>query len=83
MTDNLINSIGRYCRAFRMVTLDKTLREVASKSNSNEKSLSSFEHGRANNIHHLVCYIKSCEDDKTRDLFYAGLTEQLMKESVE
>ena len=82
MTDNLISNIGRYCRAFRLVQLEKTLKEVASKSNSNEKSLSSFEHGRANNIHHLICYIMSCEDAKTRDLFYAGLTEQL-KESEE
>jgi hypothetical protein len=79
MTDNLISSIGRYCRVFRMIHLDKTLREVASASSSNEKSLSSFEHGRANNIQHLICYIMSCESTETRDLFYAGLTVKLME----
>lgn len=79
MSDNLVSNIGKYCRIFRLVHLEKTLREVSSKCNSNEKSLSSFEHGRANNIQHLACYILSCEDEETRDLFYAGLTEQLTK----
>lgn len=85
--DEWISSIGKYCRVFRMVHLEMTLREVASVSSSNEKSLSSFEHGRANNIQHLMSYALSCKTPEMRMKFYTGLTEVLEeirpKESVE
>lgn len=75
MQDNLISNIGDYCRGFRLIELRKTLKQVAAAAGSNEKALSSFEHGRANNIRHLTCYVLACDSDEQEERFYDGLTD--------
>ena len=73
MDKNLVSCLGDYCRRFRYLELNATLRDVASKSGSNQKALSSFEHGRANNILHIVSYIVACETEEQKTTFYADV----------
>ena len=81
MKKEFIEDIGKYCRAFRLVELELTLREVAELTGSNDKALSSFEHGRANNIIHLVAYVLACETEEQRAMFYEGL-DNVIKDYV-
>lgn len=82
MKRNLVERIGNYCRTYRFLVLDITLRDVAERSGSNEKALSSFEHGRANNILHLTSYVMACDTDEQRAEFFEGLND-LIPGSIE
>lgn len=67
--------IGQFCRVFRIVELDKTLKEV--EGDENIKALSSFEHGKSSNISHLVKYIRACENKEQRLKFLNSLIKIL------
>ena len=73
ISKDIVVEVGRYCRMFRYLVLEKTTREVANNSFSREKTLSNFEHGRANNIAHIVGYVLACDTEKQRLEFYRGL----------
>lgn len=75
MTDNAMLKIGKYCKKFRIVELELTLREVG--GDENIKTLSSFEHGRSTNIKHLQKYVKACKTYEQRLKFIEGLMDIL------
>lgn len=79
LSKEVVAEVGRYCRLFRYLVLEKTTRDVANIGFSNEKTLSNFEHGRANNIAHLVAYALACDTEKHRLEFYRGLDEVFNK----
>lgn len=79
ISKDIVVEVGRYCRMFRYLVLEKTIRDVANISFSSEKLLSSFEHGRANNIAHLVAYALACDTVKQRLEFYRGIDEVFNK----
>ena len=71
----ILKKVGQYCRTFRIEVLKTTLEQVA--NGTNLKTLSGFEHGRSNNLLHVLKYIETCEDRFTRNLFLNGLCEVL------
>ena len=73
--DNTMLKIGKYCRKFRIVELEMTLKEV--EGSENVKALSSFEHGRSSNMNHLFKYVRKCKDKEQRFLFLQGLIDVL------
>lgn len=79
VSKDIVVEVGRYCRMFRFLMLEKTTREVANNSFSSEKALSSFEHGRANNIAHLVAYALACDTEEHRLEFYRWMDEVINK----
>lgn len=66
--------IGLFCKTFREVELNATLREVCEDTNTNIKTLSAFEHGKSNNIKHIFKYLKLCDADQ-REEFIKELFE--------
>lgn len=52
-----IKKIGCICAKHRLLK-DLTLKELAELSGINQKSLSAFEKGRANNLKYIFCYAK-------------------------
>ena len=72
---NTMLKIGKYCRKFRIVELEMTLKEV--EGSENVKALSSFEHGRSSNMKHLLKYVRKCKDREQRLLFLRGLIDVL------
>lgn len=79
MSKDIVVEVGRYCRMFRYLVLEKTVRDVANNSFSSEKTLSNFEHGRANNIAHLVAYALACDTEEQRLEFYSGIDDVFNK----
>lgn len=79
ISKDIVEEVGRYCRSFRYLVLEKTTREVSNNSFSSEKTLSNFEHGRANNIAHLVAYALACDTEEQRLEFYRGIDDVFNK----
>lgn len=69
--------VGKYCKNFRMIELEKTLREVGGEGNF--KTLSSFEHGRSTNINHLWKYVKACNSHEQKLRFIVGLLDIIVE----
>jgi hypothetical protein len=66
-----METIGDYCRNFRIHVLDMPLKEI--EGSTNIKTLSGFEHGRSSNITHIMKYIRKCSGNEQRLLFLKGL----------
>lgn len=81
MSREIIKNVGKYCRDFRIEVLKTTLEKVS--NGTNIKTLSGFEHGRSNNLLHVLKYIETCEDRFTRNKFLKGLCEVLEGENNE
>lgn len=73
--ETILKKVGQYCRNFRIEVLKTTLEQVA--NGTNIKTLSGFEHGRSNNLLHVLKYLEYCSDNVTRNLFLNGLCEVL------
>lgn len=73
--ETILKKVGQYCRNFRIEVLTATLEQVA--NGTNIKTLSGFEHGRSNNLLHVLKYLECCTDNVTRNLFLNGLCEVL------
>ena len=78
MRAKTIKTIGKYCRNYRIVKLEMTLKEV--EGSENIKTLSSFEHGRSSNLEHLLKYVKACKTKEQRLDFLQGLINVMENE---
>ncbi|MCS5736949.1 helix-turn-helix domain-containing protein [Herbiconiux daphne] len=58
-----IFSLGRRLQAFRVDALDMTQKDFVEMFDVNDKTLSAFENGRANSIHHIAMYVRACNND--------------------
>ncbi len=68
-----IKEIGNYCREFRKQVLKMSAKDFADITDTNNKNLSSFENGRANNIRYLFLYYNLCDNDLIKELFIKEL----------
>lgn len=68
MSDELIIKIGKYCRDFRILILDMSLKDFSDIRGLNNKNVNAFEYGRANNIKYLYHYYQMA-DTEQRILF--------------
>ena len=68
-----IKKIGCICAKHRILK-DLTLKELSELSGINQKSLSAFEKGRANNIKYILAYARYTNKDEVfEDIFYEVL----------
>ncbi len=74
-----INEIGLYCKEFRKQILKLSLKEFSEITGINNKNISSFENGRANNIRYLFLYYEMCDTKLLKDMY---LTELFKRGSV-
>lgn len=70
-------NIQQFCKSFRENTLKMTLKQVGEISGTDFKTISSFEHGRSNNLNHLDVYIKCCRTMEELHLFSNGISHVL------
>lgn len=68
-----IKEIGLYCKEFRKEVLKLSLKDFAEITETNNKNISSFENGRANNIRYLFLYYNLCENEFIRTMFIKEL----------
>lgn len=64
--------IGTYCKQHRTEVLKKTLHEVGAFGRVSTGTLSAFENGRSNNVHHLMLYIRASNPEQRKN-FVNGL----------
>lgn len=62
-------NIGKWCSNFRHDILDMSLTELATRSKTNIKTLSAFEHGKSTNMKHIFSYYNACNTDYERKVF--------------
>lgn len=48
--------IGEYCRVYRAITLNMTLKKMSELTDINMKTISAFENGRSTNMEHFIQY---------------------------
>lgn len=66
MDKDLVKRVGSFCRDFRTVHLDMTLKDFSKYNGLNYKNVSAFECGRANNIIYLFAYYRLSNDSLKR-----------------
>lgn len=59
---NLILHVAKVCKDYRRKN-NITIKEFCEMTGNNNKTISAFEHGRANNIKYLFDYYKIIKDD--------------------
>lgn len=72
MSSSMIEKVGKFCRNFRIDVFGITLTEFCARTDSNIKSVSAFEHGRANSIKYLSLYYNECNEYE-KETFARGL----------
>lgn len=72
MSNEMIDDVGKWCKAFRTIVLNISLTEFCNKHDMNIKNVSAFENGRANNIKYVFLYYNSCTNDEMRIRFMTG-----------
>lgn len=70
-------TINEYCKRFRKEVLKKTLNKVSFETDVRISTISAFENGRSQNMNHLAIYIKACDSEQQKEVFFNGLIEQL------
>lgn len=68
--------IGEYCRVYRAITLNMTLKKMSELTDINMKTISAFESGRSTNMEHFISYSK-LGNDIQRQKFLDGFTKML------
>ena len=68
--------VGEYCKVYRAITLNMTLKRMSELTDINMKTISAFENGRSTNMDHFIEYSK-LGDDIQRQQFLDGFNKML------
>lgn len=68
--------IGEYCRVYRAITLNMTLKTMSELTDINMKTISAFENGRSTNMEHFIQY-SQLGNDNQRKQFLEGFNKIL------
>lgn len=66
--------VGEYCRCYRSITLNITLKRMAELTGINIKTISAFENGRSTNMEHFFEYCQLGNDNQ-RQTFIKGFSD--------
>lgn len=68
--------VGEYCKVYRAITLNMTLKRMSELTDINMKTISAFENGRSTNMDHFIEYSKLGSDIQ-RQQFLDGFNKML------
>jgi cytoskeletal protein RodZ len=66
--------VGEYCRCYRAITLNMTLKRMSELTDINMKTISAFENGRSTNMEHFFEYCQ-LGNDTQRQAFIKGFAD--------
>lgn len=68
--------VGEYCKVYRAITLNITLKRMSELTDINMKTISAFENGRSTNMEHFIQY-SQLGNDNQREQFLKGFNNIL------
>lgn len=68
--------VGEYCKVYRAITLNMTLKRMSELTDINMKTISAFENGRSTNMEHFIQY-SQLGNDNQREQFLKGFNNIL------